>query len=184
MGKRSNFERNDRDYYRTPMKAVLPLVPHITQLETFAEPCAGDGTLVKHLEKFLPYCYWKSDIEPQDDFISKRDALSLTNPLKKSDLIITNPPWDRKILHPMIDHFRQLSPTWLLFDADWQYTVQKNIAKKYNTKTAPELLEYCHKIVAVGRVSWMNNGKSGVDNCAWYLFDKDPAPTIFYGRTM
>jgi hypothetical protein len=39
------------------------------------------------------------------------------------------------------------------------------------------------KIVSVGRVSWMENGVSGLDNCAWYLFNYEiDGPTIFYGK--
>ena len=28
MGKRSNFERKERDYYRTPEEALIPLLKH------------------------------------------------------------------------------------------------------------------------------------------------------------
>lgn len=172
MGKRSNFKRNPRDYYRTPEKAVYPLIPHLSaaRYKNFAEPCAGDGYLSSHLYRLarLPP-YWESDIEPQSAHINKVNALALTRPLEWAECIITNPPWDRKILHPMIDHFKRYAPTWLLFDADWMHTKQ---ARPY--------LEYCHKIVSVGRVSWMENSISGKDNCCWYLFDKDKAETVFY----
>ena len=50
----------------------------------------------------------------------------LTNPLQMADMIITNPPWDTKILHPMIEHFRSQNTTWLLFDADWMHTKQSS----------------------------------------------------------
>ena len=45
MGKRSNFERREADFYPTPRAAVLPLIPHLrgSGIRTFAEPCAGDG---------------------------------------------------------------------------------------------------------------------------------------------
>jgi hypothetical protein len=52
MGKRSNLPRHDRDFYPTPLKAVLPLVPHLRGIRAFAEPCAGEGDLVRHLESF------------------------------------------------------------------------------------------------------------------------------------
>jgi hypothetical protein len=29
MGKRSNFERIERDFYKTPAEAVRPLLPHL-----------------------------------------------------------------------------------------------------------------------------------------------------------
>jgi len=171
MGKRSNFERNPRDYYRTPEKAVLPLLPHLDMGSPFVEPCAGDGCLVDHLERAGLFCDYKSDIEPQSKDIWKRDAL-LTDWSKISpEYFITNPPWDCKILHPMIEHFRQFALTWLLFDADWMHTKQ---ARPY--------LKFCHKIVSVGRVSWMENGTSGKDNCAWYLFNKQESETVFYNE--
>lgn len=170
MGKRSNFKRNPRDFYKTPKKAVLPLIAHLESNLSFAEPCAGDGQLTNYLLELGDNInlYFESDICPQNKRIHKQDALQITTPLK-TDYIITNPPWDRKILHPMIEHFRQLSPTWLLFDADWLFTKQSIPYKRY-----------CSKVVPVGRVSWLGNGVSGKDNCAWYLFDRHEADTIIF----
>ena len=50
MGKRSTFSRRANDAYPTPIEAVRPLVPHLRGMHIFAEPCAGDGALVRHLE--------------------------------------------------------------------------------------------------------------------------------------
>ena len=172
MGKRSDFLRNERDFYRTPELAVLPLLPHLDSHTRFSEPCAGDGALVQILIKHGHGCYWQSDIEPLYNLASKADALTLTNPLAWSDAIITNPPWDRKILHPMIEHFRKLNTTWLLFDADWMHT-----------KQSKELIQYCSKIVSVGRVKWIAESKmTGKDNACWFCFGKGKTETRFYGR--
>ena len=172
MGKRSSFERNPRDYYKTPEKAVLALLPHLPAQFVFSEPCAGDGTLTKWLNKYGGHTYWESDIEPQAPNIQQADALRLTKPLIWSKLIITNPPWRRDILHPMIEHFRDLAETWLLFDADWAHTQQ-----------ASPYIKYCNKIVSVGRLRWMEGSKmDGKDNCAWYNFGPDEAIPKFYGR--
>ena len=67
MGKRSDFERVERDFYPTPWQAVEPLVPHLPEEFAFAEPCAGDGALVNHIETLKEggWCSWASDIEPQ-----------------------------------------------------------------------------------------------------------------------
>ena len=59
MGKRSNFERREADFYPTPRAAVLPLIPHLRGIHTFAEPCAGDGALVRHLESFGLRCVYR-----------------------------------------------------------------------------------------------------------------------------
>ncbi len=175
MGKRSDFERVPRDFYPTPREAVLPLLPHLQHGDMFLEPCAGDGALVTHLEREGLSCKRASDIEPRAEWIDKEDVFddSLWAYTEAVDYIITNPPWDRKILHPMIVAFSDLLPTWLLFDADWVHTRQ----------SAP-FMNRLRKVVSVGRVRWIPDSKmTGKDNCAWYLFDKpSDQPTIFVGR--
>ena len=171
MGKRSDFERKPRDFYPTPIEAVYPLLEHLEEDFLFAEPCAGDGTLIEHLET-KGVCMWASDIEPQSEGIYAYDYSQLTEEeLIEAEYIITNPPWDRSILHPIIDFFAPKIPTWLLFDADWMHTKQ---SRKY--------MPMCKKIVSVGRIKWFGN-MTGKDNCAWYLFDWEVNNTIFYGRT-
>ena len=174
MGKRSNFERKPRDFYPTPFEAVEPLTEHLPRGFTFAEPCAGNGALIGHLEWHGGTCMWASDIEPQHKGIPTQDFKDVwRNELLESEFVITNPPWARHMLHPIIEHFGVLRPTWLLFDADWMHTKQS----AYYT-------EHLHKIVSVGRIKWFGN-MTGKDNCAWYLFDMSAKPrkgTIFYGR--
>jgi len=176
MGKRSDFERKPRDFYPTPIEAVIPLVEHLPETFDFAEPCAGDGTLANHIENLIEgaVCTWASDIEPQNKRVFKNDYSQLTScELEESEYIITNPPWDRKMLHPMIEHFIKFKPTWLLFDADW-----------FHTKQSIPYITMCRKIVSVGRIKWFGN-MTGKDNCAWYLFERpsrDGWITEFYGR--
>jgi hypothetical protein len=175
MSKRTpGLKRRKHDKYYTPFEAVGPLIPHLISAAGFVEPCAGDGRLVEHLQLYGLKNTYSCDIEPDDPdcWIDKRDAMTLTSAdMGLADYIITNPAWSRDILHPMIDHFRQLRPTWLLFDADWMHT-----------KQAAPYLEYCSDIVSVGRVSWMENGKGGMDNCAWYCFRKNLYLPTFHGR--
>lgn len=175
MGKRSDFKRRPQDAYDTPASAVEPLLPHLELgkrcITSFWEPCAGAYRLVTALEATGHLQSVRaSDIEPRHPHVDQADALTSTAP--PVDFIITNPPWTRSILHPMIERFASMRPTWLLFDADWAHTKQ----------SAP-YMPICRKIVSVGRVSWMENGTSGKDNCAWYLFDANRAgATEFVGR--
>lgn len=175
MGKRSDFLRRPRDFYPTPSEAVAPLLPHLPFGSMFVEPCAGNGALVEHLEAGGMSCLAAWDIEPQADWIDVRDALEGTaHGLEDSaDYIITNPPWDRRVLHPMIRHFSACRPTWLLFDADWMHTKQSG-----------HFTHLLRKVVSVGRVRWIPGSKmTGKDNAAWYLFDaKASGPTEFVGR--
>lgn len=174
MGKRSNFERMPRDFYPTPAEAVAPLLPHLPMHAHFAEPCAGAGDLVDHLRSAGHVCLFASDIEPRRDDVEAADALSLSFvTLLPSDLIVTNPPWSREILHDLIVHFSDRAPTWLLFDADWVHTRQ-----------AAPFKSRLRKIVSVGRVKWIKDSPfTGKDNCAWHLFTKPSVePAEFHLR--
>lgn len=165
MGKRSDFERAGRDFYETPAEAVRPLINRIGNARRwrFCEPCAGAGALVRHLEAAGLECVQQSDIHPLTDGVQKMDALGADFTVAdQADFIITNPPWKRDWLHPMIDRFSRLKPCWLLFDADWMHTEQ-----------AADLMRCCREIVSVGRVKWFEGtGHKGKENCAWFLFDQ------------
>jgi hypothetical protein len=174
MGKRSDFDRVERDFYPTPMKAVLPLLPHLEPESWFIEPCAGDGRLIDHLQAHGHRCTYGVDVEPIWPIQRVGDATSMHYNLGANDYFITNPPWDRKILHPIIENLSNQLPTWLLFDADWMHT-----------KQAVPYLTRLEKVVSIGRVKWIEDSKSvGKDNCCWYLFwHKNEKQTQFFGRT-
>lgn len=171
MGKRSQFTRIPKDKYYTPKPAVLPLLPHLPDNSTFFEPCAGNGALIGHLEEAGHKCIYACDVEPEHPRACKRDALDITH--VSADYIISNPPWDRKIMHPMIEHFVSLAPTWLLFDANWLFT-----------KQAAPYMKWCSKIVTIGRVKWIEDSTmTGKDDSVWGLFEKDATQTVFYPRS-
>ena len=155
------FKRRKQDAYDTPASCVMPLLPHLRGVGTFIEPCAGKGQLARVLCAEGLECVRALDVEPRHPGVRHGDALTADFSRLHADAIITNPPWTREIMHPMIEHFQKFAPTWLLFDADWAHT-----------KQAVPFLDQCTHIVSVGRVSWMENGTSGLDNCAWYRFDK------------
>ena len=168
MAKRSDFPRRKNDLYHTPIKGMEPLLPfirtHSEKKISFIEPCAGDGRMVDFFVENGHICKDYFDIDPQRDDIKIKDAFDYPIQLYQDcDYIITNPPWTRKILHPMIDLFSSVRPTWLLFDANWLFT-----------KQAYPYLRYCHKVVSIGRLKWIEDSLySSKDDSAWYLFDKN-----------
>lgn len=166
MGKRSDFERREADFYPTPRAAVDPLIPYLRGIRSFAEPCAGDGALVRHLESFGLRCVYAGDIS------TGQDALAV-NSYGAADAIITNPPYTRVLMHRLIAHFQCIAPTWLLLDSDWANTVQG----------AP-FMPSCSDIVAIGRVKWFEGTKyTGKDNYAWYRFEAGhKSGAVFHGR--
>lgn len=170
MSKRRNtFERITHDKYKTPERGVWPLIRHLPPGVRYAEPCAAEGKLIKWLNEDGFRCTWASDIEPErpvvDMPIMRLDAMKLTDAMlrqRRVDMIITNPPWTRPILHELIKHFRSLRDTWLLFDVDWMF----------NGESAH--LVRCAKLaVAVPRLKWIENTEHGAtDNVCWFFFPK------------
>src|SRR3990167_11031285 len=153
MGKRSNFLRRKNDDYATPSVAVKPLLPFLGRTHgRFIEPCCGEGHLIDVLVLSGMECIQYSDMELD----ARRTQYDITD----VDYFITNPPWTRELLHPIIDNLRKQLPTWLLFDADWMHTKQ---ARPY--------LPFCDLIVSVGRVKWIPDSLYvGKDNSCWYKF--------------
>jgi hypothetical protein len=170
MGRRSDFPRRPHDGYQTiDPKAVAVLLTYIRRdnIRSFAEPCVGKDYRLYHLLGDIGLnCVLASDI------IDGVDALTITD-FCGADAIITNPPWTRELLHPLIEHFQKHAPTWLLFDSDWAYNQQ-----------AGPYLDSCSDIVAVGRLKWFND-TAGKDNASWYRFDKGHSGgPKFHGRGM
>lgn len=180
MGKRSEFKRIERDYYRTfDPKAGEILKPFIEHVICYAEPFAGKGDLIRNLKEngVTAKCTIFTDIEPQDDQIKKFDAFDLTKEdllYSKVDAVISNPPWTREILHRAIEHFAPKTETWFLLDANWLFTKQ----------ASPYIRKWLTDVVTIGRLKWIEGTKmTGKDDCCWmrFCFDKEE-PTRFYGR--
>ena len=138
-----------------------PLIPHLRGMRTFAEPCCGDGALVRHLESFGLRCVYAGDIA------TGQDALALDH-YGAADAIITNPPYTRELMHRLIAHFQRIAPTWLLIDYDWSAT-----------KQAAPFMPHCSDIVILPRLKWIEGSKdTGKDNHAWYRFDAGIAAAL------
>jgi hypothetical protein len=152
MGKRSTFDRREGDFYPTPRSAVLPLIPWLRGVRTFAEPCCGDGALVRHLESFGLRCAYAGDIA------TGQDALALDQ-YGGAQVVIAK-PYTRPPSSPPIWHFARILPTWLLLETDWP------------PPSRPRLLFRHVKHPSVGRLRWIEGTTmSGKQNFAWYRFD-------------
>lgn len=138
------------------------MVPFIHHIQTFVEPCGGDGRLVHHLTRLGKHCVRFFDIAPDSVFVAYGDAF--TADYTGVEAIITNPPWSRPILHAMIIHFVESVPEcWLLFDSNW-----------VNTAQSVPYMKWCTDVVPVGRIKWVENSKGvGKEDCSWYRFSAD-----------
>lgn len=176
MSKRTQgLERRKNDFYETPWDAVRPLLPHLPRQCRFIEPCAGAGKLIDHLEAVGHKCIAAFDIAPQRADIRQRSCHQVRVRNRPANTFyITNPPYRREIMHPIIRHLANQLPTWLIFEMDWLATQQ-----------AIPFLPYCHKVVAVGRVRWIEGTTmDGMENFMWAMFDASyTTPYVeFYGK--
>ena len=184
MGRQSNFDRESNDFYRTwDTRAVKPLLKFLRPNTKFIEPCAGAGDLIDQLQFHGHQCVYSCDIHPQRDDIVKKNAMNFTIPgmREKNVDYITNPPWRRDWLHPLIFHLSNQARTWLLYDADWFH----NKLTTDGGTVPPEIRQRLALYISVGRVKWIENSKHDYSkNVAWYMFSSkwNRGYTMAYGR--
>ncbi len=181
MGKREDVKKakSPRDFYATiDPDAVKPLLPFLGDNLTYAEPCAGNGDLIDQLSSFGLVCDFASDIV--SDRYQEYDASTIpfTRLYKSgSDCIITNPPFSRNLLLPIMFHLMHSGlPLWLLLPTDIMHN-----------KYMSPYMRKCKTVVSIGRLCWFPDeatGKmvKGVDNYQWMNFVAYDTPTTFHGR--
>lgn len=163
MGKRSDFDRRERDFYPTPLAPVIALKRWLQPGFRYVEPCAGNGNLIRHLAAIGGVCTWYSDLETGADARNISEIWAIG-----ADYIITNPPWpavggrgDPTI--EIIERCMSVRTTIVLLSADFAH----------NGYFAERLERNCWHILSVGRVKWIEGSANiGKDNCAWYVFDR------------
>lgn len=169
----SNFKKKKHDFYRsTDINIHSSLNNVLDRNVSFVEPCAGYADLINGLQHFGHRCVFASDLKIRrktPEYVQELNAFDLSEKhVRKASFIITNPPFTRSILHPMIEHFISLRPTWLIFEADWAHTLQ-----------SIPFMPYCKTIISIGRIQWFKGtkGKSTKD-FSWYFFTDRKSKSI------
>jgi len=176
MSKRSNFDKVPRDFYpTTDPKAVPTKLVEFIRGKSYAEPCYGNGDL-EDLLMDVATCKWRSDVRETVSSSKVMDALEVTKEdLEGIDLIVTNPPFSKDVLLPLIDHFVNLKPTWLLLPAGYMNNIYFG-----------PYMKRCSRVVSIGRIKWFKDSKhTSTDDFCWYFWTKGATTdtrTIFYGR--
>lgn len=176
MGKRSNFEKKPRNYYRTfDPKAGDALAPFVSMSALYLEPFAGAGDLVVNLNRHDIRCIGMSDIEPQAEGIEQRCAFSYTNDeMWRYDYLISNPPWAKSVFHRTLDHYVPMIDCWFLMSSNW----------KQNKGSARYVDNWLCDIVPIGRLKWIEGtAHSAMDDCEWLHFSRlKNEPARFHSR--
>jgi hypothetical protein len=164
---------NPQNYWPTPPVATLPLyrstqfqMDMLTSRNRFVEPCAGDGRLKNVLVDKGLCCVAAIDINPRRGDIGVGDAASLIG-LAPHIPVVTNPPWARKLLEPILSNLLGQTTLWLLLPLDYLSNQWTGFA-----------IKHVNCIIPLGRVSWLENGKGGMENSAWFRFAKTPQSIV------
>lgn len=156
-------------YWPSPADTLVPALLRHIRGRSYAEPCAGNGKLIKNL---MPYakCVWASDVYPRHHRISERCALTLSVAEIGTSLLVTNPPFNSRFLYPFIDHvIHEGFTTWLFLPMDFALRV-----------TSAFVMPFCERIVAVGPVKFIEDSSSkGETTFAWFKFVPRKSRTIF-----
>ncbi len=156
MSKYSNFPKVPQDAYQTPEWPAKVLIPHLIGVKKFAEPCYGEGQLVRWLQDGGLDCTHFGDIKTGQDALTDPTLATV-----RFDAIITNPPYTGTVLYPLIQRFISIAPTWLLLEADFQHKLE-----------SADIIAHCSHVVSVGRIKWFPGTKwEAKSNYAWYRFD-------------
>jgi hypothetical protein len=177
---KSAFAKDALNRYDTiDPRAVAALLPHLAPRTRFIEPCAGKGDLVRQLQAAGHLCVSAFDIAPRAEGIGTVDAATWANTAQSRDaIIITNPPFDWAMLHPLLENWRdQVLISWLLLPAAFMHT---------HSNGRGEVIQRTRKIVSIGRLKWVipSDNDDTKDYC-WYQIGSTPAPgntPAFHGR--
>lgn len=167
MSKRTRTKsaiNNPRNYWPTPIGPINQLGRILPAGMMYDEPCAGDGRLIRGLAPHGLFCVQAHDLVPQGAGIRIGNALNL--PISGRP-IITNPPYAKSLLEPLLDHWIGRTEVWLLLPSDMMV----------NKWTNP-YMRFVDRILPIGRVSWMENGKAGFENSVWFRFSTDRVDLI------
>lgn len=161
----------EESFWPSPAGLIVPsFLRHVSGMR-YAEVCAGNGKLIKHLQDHAS-CVWASDIYPRHARVLERNALTLTKEEMNAQCAITNPPFSSKFVYPLIDHFIHIGlPLWLFLPLEFS-----------TRATSALVLPFCSHILAVGPVKFIEDSLyKGETQFAWYRFGSHRTKTIFEG---
>lgn len=163
-------KRRPLDAYYTPEHLVTPLLELVRPTGRMLEPCAGDGSISRLLEKLPRTAVFTNDIDVGlRNVDTHRDA---TDPdfwrkLRHGnhlDWVITNPPFSKAKI--ILDH--------ALRNAD-NVALLLRLSFLEPTLDRQDLLSECppDALIVLPRHSFTGDGKSDSVTCAWMVWGDD-----------
>jgi hypothetical protein len=137
----------------------------------FLDPCCGSGRITNIFDNINNLMMLKSDKYPHwgDKSIDATDYNTLEKEFPHVDVIITNPPFDRKLSIPIINNCLKLAPvTCMLLPLHFF-----NSARTQKTLRNPDVcLNIIKRIKFLNRDDTYTNKSSPMQNHAWFIWEK------------
>ena len=164
-------KRKELDQYYTPEHLVTPLLDHVFPSigGRILEPCCGDGSISRILEKLPRTAVLTNDIDPRNpaDYHGDASALSFWEEATETqgfDWVITNPPFSHafSILKHSLAHCENVAMLLRISFLEPTYERQD-----FLSEYPPDL------VIFLPRFSFTRDGKSDMTTCAWMVWSKD-----------
>ena len=188
--KKNNKEREEKDYYATPIDEVYNILNELNfdfSNQSILEPCVGGGHMAQGIEKYLnaknqiPLKLIGTDIQNrnfnsqnwENNYGEKFDFLGDNYPIDKSDIVIMNPPYST--LEPFLIRALEIAEDKLIVLCRMQVLEGESRYKNIFIGNPPsDIYQY------VDRINCWKNGEKPSDSSAqgycWVIWDKKDKP--------
>jgi hypothetical protein len=148
-------------YWPSVADVLTPKLYNHVGNHRYVEPCAGNGALIRLLSSWRAKCTYACDVNPREDWIESRDALTLDrSDLGNAQLVVTNPPFNSGFVYNFLDRYIPFGlPVWLLLPVDFGCR-----------QTSGFVMPYCERMVVIGQIGWFIGSSKGYRQFAWYKF--------------
>jgi len=166
-------DRSPTDFYPTPTASIKVLNDFIGIKDGahILEPCAGIGHIAKEFNNVTALDLYKYDAEYLHKVETGIDFLSW-EPDKKYDWVITNPPFDRKVLLPIVEKSIEIATKGVAMFLKLTFLESTSRLEFFQkNRTLKEVIIFSNR-----QPLYKNGIKTPASNAicyAWFIWDKD-----------
>ncbi len=161
-------DKEEFEFYPTPIKAIELARPLLDTNKKWWEPCAGDGRILEYYDNVV----LGTDIKPRSPNVKELDFMFMDKP-DVIEGIITNPPFT--LGYDLINKalFEWKIPALLLMRVEYIAAKSRQDVVKYMTN-----MHIVSDLIKFETISGRIVNGNGTGRCAWMLFD--PNATLDY----
>lgn len=161
MRSRKKKDKEEYEFYPTPLEAIELARPLLDMKKKWWEPCAGDGRILEYYDNIII----GTDIKPRSSTVEYGDFMNMDKPINVEG-IITNPPFTLGYELVKKSLFEWKIPCLLLMRVEYIAAKNRQDVTKYlsDMHIVSDLIKFKTES---GRIV---NG-NGTGRCAWMLFD-------------